>query len=356
MASDQPIATPPHRDAILGRMRDATLPVDRALRSGRLTVLDAFEILSAFMREGRPDPTRFRDTPGPVLADARLRSARTTVRAFGEMVDLLWSEGNADGALQLEHLWNDLADTHGFSLLCAYSMRNFSRESHALVLQSICAHHAHVIPTESYTQANDGARMVEIALLQQRALALESEIEHRKELIIDLLNFSRVDAGRVDYELKSLPLAPLVDEVVALLSPLLESRQLTRAASVDTGAGALVVRVDPGKVHQILVNLLTNAIKFTLVGGRITIACETTDDAIAIHVRDTAIGDPVHEAGIDLRAVRAARDATARSPRRRRTGPGDQQGARTRDGRATCALDQSRAKGRRFTLTVPRAS
>lgn len=176
------IATPSHRDAILDRMRDAGLPVDRALGSGRLTVLDALETLAAVMDEGRPDAARFRRTIGPALADARLRSARTTVRAFGEMVDILWSEGNAAGALELERLWNELADTHGFSLLCAYSMRHFSRESDARGLQSICGHHAHVIPTESYTRASDAARMVEIALLQQRALALESEIEHRKEL------------------------------------------------------------------------------------------------------------------------------------------------------------------------------
>ena len=358
------IATPAHRDAILDRMRGASLPIDRALGSGRLTVLDAFETLASFMKDGLPDAARFRALIGPVLADARLRSAHTTVRAFGEMVDILWSEGNAEGALQLEQLWNDLADTHGFSLLCAYSMRNFSHESHAVALQSICAHHAHVIPTESYTQANDGARMVEIALLQQRALALESEIEHRKDLerslrdalesaemanraksdflavmshelrtplnaigghvqllelglhgpitdaqrealgrvqrsqhhllslINNLLNFSRVDAGRVDYELKSLALAPLVDEVVSLLSPLLESKQLTCAVKLDADGDAPTVRVDPEKLHQILINLLTNAIKFTPDGGRITIDCEAAGDAVSIHVRDTGIGIP----------------------------------------------------------------
>ena len=360
------IATPAHRGAIFDRMRKGTLPIDRALGNGRLTVLDARETLAAFMKDGLPDATRFRQTIGPALADARLRSAHTTVRAFGEMVDLLWSEGNAEGALQLEHLWNELADSHGFSLLCAYSMRNFSHESHATHLQSICAHHAHVIPTESYTQASDGARMVEIALLQQRALALESEIEHRKglerslrealeaaetanraksdflavmshelrtplnaigghvqllelglhgpiteaqrdalgrvqrsqhhllALINNLLNFSRVDAGRLDYELKSLPLAPLVSEVVSLLSPLLESKQLTCSVNLDADA-ALAVRVDPEKVHQILVNLLTNAIKFTPDGGRITIASETTGDVVSIHVHDTGIGIPAQK-------------------------------------------------------------
>jgi signal transduction histidine kinase len=175
------IATPPHREALSLRLRAHGIDVDHAAAAGGCAFLDARETLGRFMVGPTPDPQRFQSEVGGVLATlAERRPSR--VRAYGEMVDVLWKEGNTDGAVRLEELWNELAELHDFSLLCAYAMGNFVGTAHAKGFQRVCRAHTHVVPTESYTRSDEAGRLLEIALLQQRARALESEVEHRREL------------------------------------------------------------------------------------------------------------------------------------------------------------------------------
>lgn len=94
------------------------LRLDRARAEGRLVVLDAAKTLASFMVGGAPDPQLFMWSVGGVIMDAGADG--TPVRAFGEMVALLWEQGNVAAALRLEELWNELAVTQTFSLLCAY--------------------------------------------------------------------------------------------------------------------------------------------------------------------------------------------------------------------------------------------
>lgn len=112
-----------------------------ARAQGRLIVLDAARTLSAFMVDGSPDPELFRLSVGGVIADAGADG--TPVRAFGEMVALLWEQDNVAGALLLEELWNELAEEHAFSLLCAYPVRSM----HGAALREVarvCALHSAV--------------------------------------------------------------------------------------------------------------------------------------------------------------------------------------------------------------------
>jgi PAS domain S-box-containing protein len=129
-----------------------------------------------------PDARRFRTVVGGVIEKSLVGREGSAVCAYGEMVDLLWKDGNPAGAIRLEDLWNQLAKRYDFSLLCAYSMANFARAADAEHFGTICAQHTHVVPTERYVQNDDAARLVEISLLQQRARALEAEIEHREVL------------------------------------------------------------------------------------------------------------------------------------------------------------------------------
>ena len=189
LRSGQPvlvIATPEHRDAFSIRLKAKGLDVERARASGHLIMLDAAETLATFMSGSVPDAPRFMRVVGDVLSRAVCGTNHSVTRAYGEMVDLLWKEGNTDGAIRLEELWNDLAASHSFSLLCAYEMNNFTRESHSPGFEAICRRHAHVIPTERYTQASGDGRLLEISILQQRAKALEKEVEIRKELELQL--------------------------------------------------------------------------------------------------------------------------------------------------------------------------
>ena len=69
------------------------------------------------------------------------------VRAFGEMVNLLWKDGMTSAAIRLETLWNELARSYDFKLLCGYSMGNFYKQADEM--QRVCAHHTAVVDPES---------------------------------------------------------------------------------------------------------------------------------------------------------------------------------------------------------------
>jgi PAS domain S-box-containing protein len=185
LASNQPvvvIATPSHRRAFLRRLDEQGVVVAAARESGQLTLLDAQQTLKKFMVGATPDAQRFHQVVGGVIAKSLVGREPAPVCAYGEMVDLLWKAGNAEGALALEELWNELATRYDFSLLCAYSMSNFGSATDAERFHAICTRHTHVVPTERYVQSDSAARLLEISLLQQRAYALEAELRHRAVL------------------------------------------------------------------------------------------------------------------------------------------------------------------------------
>src|SRR6185369_4192263 len=98
--------------------------------------------MRVFMVDGLPDANLFVETA--VKALERLRRGRkdVTIRAYGEMVDLLWKDGLDTAAIQLEMLWNRLARLESFSLLCGYSMGSFYKDA---CLASICEAHTHIV-------------------------------------------------------------------------------------------------------------------------------------------------------------------------------------------------------------------
>ncbi len=174
------IATKAHQGPLEERLKANGIDLAIARTQGRYISLDALETLSQFMLDGMPEPERFATIIRSVIAEATMEQRH--VRIFGEMVELLWSEGNQDAAISLEELWNDLfTATHAFSLLCAYSMRDFAGEAYRVSFTEICNQHSHVIPDESYTTlTNPIERLRAISLLQQKANALEAEIADRK--------------------------------------------------------------------------------------------------------------------------------------------------------------------------------
>jgi PAS domain S-box-containing protein len=171
------IATQAHRDGFELRLE----PLRDAFASHRYIALDAGATLANFMVDGWPDERLFAEVLGGVVRQAaQLGNGR--VRAFGEMVSLLWAEGQHEAALHLEELWNDLAQTHSFSLLCAYPMDGFRHEEHGDSFLHICNAHRQVRPAESFVEtAEADALHRQVALLQQKAAALESEVAKRKE-------------------------------------------------------------------------------------------------------------------------------------------------------------------------------
>ena len=109
-------------------------------------------------------------------------------------------------------------------------------------------------------------------------------------LINDILNYAKLEAGHVEFDMKAVPLHPLLMDLESLITPQLRARELTYDY---TGCDpAFTVWADAEKVRQILLNLLSNAIKFTEPGGTIAISCVDRDDTVSVVVRDTGLGIP----------------------------------------------------------------
>ncbi len=108
------VANAAHRESIAAWRADHPSIGDNEF----LLVVDAAETLQTFMVAGVPDPLLFEVTIDPIVEQAVRRGG--TVRLYGEMVALLWADGNVTGALALESLWNDLAGKRRFFLLCGY--------------------------------------------------------------------------------------------------------------------------------------------------------------------------------------------------------------------------------------------
>jgi signal transduction histidine kinase len=360
------IATKTRVVGIEEKLRRRGIDVTRAAARGQYVTHDAASTLAAFMRADRPDPQRFREVVGPIVT-AAARQSRTAPRIFGEMVALLYADGKREAAVRLEELWNELAKSQPFSLLCAYPMGSFATSKHRNGFGNVCNVHARVIPADSYTTlvgADD--RLREIASLQQKAAALEAEMAERRKmearldellraerrareeaeaanrgkdqflatlshelrtpltsilgwvrmlragnldaersahafaviersahvqihLIEDLLEVSRIIAGNLVLDFRTVDLADEIATTVEALRPTAEGKGLALALTLDPSVGVIVG--DPHRCRQVISNVVSNAVKYTPQGGRIEVALVRVGHDIArIVVRDNGVG------------------------------------------------------------------
>ena len=136
------IATPDHRDAIIDKLNAMSFDLDHLKRQQDLIVLDARETLASFMVDGMPSADKFEAAMLPVIDTACRGRQDCVIRAYGEMVDVLWKDAMEAAAVRLEMLWNQLANTRQFSLLCGYSMGSFYKDA---AFDAICHQHTHVM-------------------------------------------------------------------------------------------------------------------------------------------------------------------------------------------------------------------
>jgi PAS domain S-box-containing protein len=118
---------------------------------------------------------------------------------------------------------------------------------------------------------------------------------HLLGLINDILNFAKLSAGRVEYDIGDVAVRRAIDTLEPLVQPQLRFKRIR--FSRDACAEDLKARADEEKLGQILLNLLSNAIRFTREEGEITLSCEEHGDVVLIDVRDTGIGIPADRLG-----------------------------------------------------------
>jgi hypothetical protein len=127
------------------KLRRDDLLLPEALTSGRLTALDSRRTLQRFIVKGVLDARLFDQTVGTLVRMLTSRHAR--VRIYGDMVDLLATEGELAAAQRLEELWNRLGQECSFELFCGYLAPNFSDPRAARALREICDLHGQVHST-----------------------------------------------------------------------------------------------------------------------------------------------------------------------------------------------------------------
>lgn len=168
------IATPEHRDAFRSNLQSRNVDVALLEQNRKLLFLDAARTLSRFMVNGRPDWSCFEATiSGAVESLAR---AGRGVRAYGEMVGLLWTSGEYSAAIRLEDHWNRILGSLGAALYCSYPIDVFGKEFEATSVHAILCDHTHLLP-------GDEAELLEAALRRAMDEVLGSKVGTFQERI-----------------------------------------------------------------------------------------------------------------------------------------------------------------------------
>lgn len=142
------VATARHKPAVEEAIRAAGIDLPRLRAEGRYLSADAAEMLARFMVDGRPEPDRFHAVVGGMVAEAGRTGRR--VRVFGEMVAVLWDEGNVTAAIELESLWNELGTQHDFFLHCAYPLASMATAGSLSAARRVCQLHSRVVAPAGY--------------------------------------------------------------------------------------------------------------------------------------------------------------------------------------------------------------
>src|SRR3954468_7733583 len=174
------IASPHHRQQFIERLTAMNIDVEAERISGNLTILDAAATLGRFMIGPSPDRELFTRVVGSIIESASTRADRSVkVRAYGEMVDVLWRDANQSAAVALEEMWTDLGSIYPFDLLCAYAMAGFVAAPASAGVRAICGEHSEV----TVAGPSDGnAPSLVSADVDQRSRELAAEIARRKQV------------------------------------------------------------------------------------------------------------------------------------------------------------------------------
>jgi len=172
------LATQAHRVAFIAGLEALGIPAQQAIDEGRFVLLDAEETLRGFMTHGYPDALLFDSTCGAVVRACIERAQGRGVRAYGEMVDILWRAGKSAAAVRLEQLWAELhAKIDGLSIYCSYRIDIFGGEFHSGGVEGVLCTHSTVIPS-----GNDDRLHQSISVAMAHVLGVDRTAEILPEI------------------------------------------------------------------------------------------------------------------------------------------------------------------------------
>jgi len=135
------VATESHRKSLVARLQEQGMDINAAIEQGHYLALDVADTLSTFMGDELPDPVRFFRVVNDLIATAAQSTAgeESRVTICGECASILWAQGNADAAIQVEQLCNQLTKRYEMDILCGFSLSSFYRDEDKRVFQKICS-------------------------------------------------------------------------------------------------------------------------------------------------------------------------------------------------------------------------
>jgi hypothetical protein len=146
------VATKPHWENISRRLKDKGLDTGDLFRRGQLTLLDAEETLPKFMVGNEPDGSIFKPLAQQTIAKARAAGKYPRVRWWGEMVNVLYVNGNSRGSNRLEEFFDEVAHEESIAIFCSFLMDKFDPKIYEEAFSNVCRTHSHVIPADDFVR------------------------------------------------------------------------------------------------------------------------------------------------------------------------------------------------------------
>jgi hypothetical protein len=142
------VVTPEHQELFSGQLESLGANLPALLASQQLIFLDAEETMAEFMVNGQPDWLRFEKAIRAAMRQVRPGKTAEGLRAYGEMVGILWKARQFAAAIRLEQLWNRLLEQSNFSLYCAYAIDIFGKDFEVANLDGVLCTHTHLVPAQ----------------------------------------------------------------------------------------------------------------------------------------------------------------------------------------------------------------
>ena len=138
------VVTAAHERSLHSSLEASRVDVALAIRQRRYLPVNVSELLAKATVNGRPDPLRYLDAAGDLLADVARRATdhHARIAACGEGTSALWTHGHVEAAIQLEHLWDEIAMSRQMDILCAYPVA--ARDESVPAVRRLCAEHTAV--------------------------------------------------------------------------------------------------------------------------------------------------------------------------------------------------------------------
>jgi hypothetical protein len=142
------VGTTAHRYTLYEKLHTESADIRAAIRVGKYIALDALKVLSNFMVNDMPEPSRFSKVVNDLIVAASKWTSGEHLRVAicGECAPILWAEGKADAAIALEELWNEITRTYDVDILCGYSLESLRCDEDSYTFRRICEEHSTVHP------------------------------------------------------------------------------------------------------------------------------------------------------------------------------------------------------------------